>query len=274
VNARGGFVPAIVVLAAILAAACGGPKPLVTLPTGPATPAADGAAALADATAACRAAASLSAEVRLRGRIAGRRARGRLLVGVKEPASAYIDAPAPFGASAFIFAAVEDSSVLLLPRDRRVLEQGRPADVLEAVTGVALTPADLRDALTGCVGDLDPASAQQIGDTWRLLGDNPRAYLRRAAATAPWRIVAVVHRESGRPEWRAEYANFAGGLPQTIRLASADPQRFELQLSLSQVELNPALGDEVFHPTVPAGYEPVTLEQLRDAGPLAETGDR
>jgi hypothetical protein len=274
VNARAGFVPAFALLAATLASACGGPKPLVVLPTGPATPATDGADVLDSAAAACRAAVSLSAEVRLRGRIAGRRARGRLLVGVKAPASAYIDAPAPFGASAFIFAAVDGSSVLLLPRDRRVLEDGRPADVLEAVTGVALTPGDLRQALTGCVGDIDAASAQQIGDTWRVLGDNPRAYLRRESAAAPWRIVAVVHRDSGRPEWRAEYANFAGGLPQTIRLASADPQRFELQLSLSQVELNPALGDDVFHPDVPSGYDPVTLEQLREAGPLADTGDR
>jgi hypothetical protein len=227
----------------------------------------------AEATAACRAATSLSAEVRLSGRIAGRRARGRLLVGVKAPASAYIDAPAPFGASAFIFAAVADESVLLLPRDRRVLERGRPADVLEAVTGVALTPGDLRQALTGCVGDIDTAAAQQIGDAWRLVGDNPRAYLRRDTEGA-WRLVAVVHQGDGRPEWRAEYANFVNGLPQTIRLASADPQRFELQLSLSQVEVNVTLGDEVFHPAVPTGYDPVTLEQLRDAGPLADTGDR
>ncbi len=272
-NARLGFVLAAA-LSATLTQACGGPKPLVVLPTGPASPATDGAATLDTAAAACRSVSSFSAEVRLTGRIAGRRARGRLLVGVKAPASAYIDAPAPFGASAFIFAAVGESSVLLLPRDRRVLRDGRPADVLEAVTGVALTPADLRHAITGCVGDIDVSFAQQVGDTWRVIGDNPRAYLRRDAPAGPWRIVAVVHRESGRPEWRAEYADFADGLPQTIRLASAEPQRFELRLTLSQVEPNPSLGDDVFHPDVPPAYEPVSLEQLRDAGPLAETSDR
>jgi hypothetical protein len=260
-------------LAATLNAACG-TRPLITLPTGPATPAADGAEALAQATTACRGAATLSAEVRLSGRIAGRRARGRLLVGVKSPASAYIDAPAPFGASAFIFAAVDDAAVLLLPRDRRVLDRGRPADILEAVTGVALTPADLRHTLTGCADGVEAGTAQQIGSAWRMIGDNPRAYLRRETPDAPWRIVAVLHRDSGRPEWRAEYANYAAGLPQTVRLASADPQRFDLQLSLSQVEVNPPLGDDVFHPNVPAGYEPVTLEQLRAAGPLADADDR
>lgn len=251
-------------------AACGGVKPLVTLPTDPATPATDGASAWAQASAACSTASTMSTEVRLSGRIGGRRARGRLLVGVASPASAYIDAPAPFGASAFIFAAVGDSATLLLPRDRRVLENGRPSEVLEAVAGVALTPADLKQTLSGCANGVDASVAQQVGGNWRLLGSEPRAYLRRAAATAPWQIVAVSHREPGRPEWRAEYAGFVDGMPRTIRLVSADRNRFDLQLALSQVELNVALGADVFTPAVPRDYQPITLEQLRDAGPLAE----
>ena len=53
----------------------------------------------------------------------------------------------------FIFAAVDDDATLLLPRDQRVLEHGRPADVLEAVAGVPLDAGRLRATLTGCVAD-------------------------------------------------------------------------------------------------------------------------
>src|SRR5438128_1893788 len=103
----------LVLAASVLTVGCGA-KPLVTLPTVPGSPATDGADALRQATAACTAAQTMSVEMRLSGKIGGRRARGRLLIGVAAPASAYIDAPAPFGASAFIFAAVNDTSTLLL----------------------------------------------------------------------------------------------------------------------------------------------------------------
>lgn len=265
-------IAAAVVLSSVVS--CGGPRSLLVLPEGAGVPATDGSAALQQATTACTAARTLSAETRLSGRIAGRRARGRLLVGVASPASAYIDAPAPFGASAFIFAAVGDTSTLLLPRDRRMLEGGRPADVLEAVTGVAVSPQELRELLTGCVSDLDGAALRQLGDNWRLIDGPRRVYLRRDSTLASWRVVAVIHREPGQAEWRSDYADFVNDLPQTIHLASADRTRFDLQLALSGVELNVPLGDDVFHPTVPAGYQPITLEQLRDVGPLAERPDR
>lgn len=271
-NVRVWLALAAVVVVVSSGVSCGGPRPLLVLPEGAGVAVADGGAAIQQSTAACTAAQTMSAEMRLRGRIAGRRARGRLLVGVAAPASAFIDAPAPFGASAFIFAAVGDTSTLLLPRDRRMLERGRPADVLEAVTGVALSPQELRDVLTGCVSGVDGGAARQVGDHWRVI--DRRIYLRREQDAAPWRVVAVVHRDAGRPAWRSEYADFVNDLPQTIHLASDDKTRFDLQLALSQVELNAPLGDEVFHPPVPAGYQPITLEQLRDVGPLAESASR
>ena len=40
----------------------------------------------------------------------------------------------------FIFAAEQNDATLLLPRDERVLEHGRPDAVLETVTGVPLGP--------------------------------------------------------------------------------------------------------------------------------------
>jgi hypothetical protein len=258
----------LALVAALLTASCG--VPLMTLPSGQGAAAADGAEALAQALAACTAVTTISAEVGVSGKVNGRRARGRLLAGLSAPASAYLDAPAPFGASAFIFAAVENDATLLLPRDHRVLQHGHPADVLEAVTGVALGPADLRAALTGCADGGDGAAARALNESWRLIPGTSDRYLRRDRAVDPWRLVVVVHHETGRRAWRAEYRDFADNLPRTIRLSSVDGGSFDLQLRLSQVELNVPLAPDTFQPQVPAGYAPMTIEELRAAGPLAE----
>jgi hypothetical protein len=57
-------------------------------------------------------------------------------------------------------------------------------------------------------------------------------------------------------------------LPRTVRLTSIDSKRFDLRLTLSQVEVNMPLGPEVFRVQVPAGAQPITLEELKGAGPL------
>src|SRR6185436_10702890 len=113
---------------------CG--APMMKLPSGPDAPAPDAADALTQATAACRAIRTLTAEVAAGGKAAGSRFRGRLSVGVAAPASARIEAVAPFGPPVFIFTATDDDATLLLPRDDRALEHGRPAEVLNAVAGV------------------------------------------------------------------------------------------------------------------------------------------
>ncbi len=47
-------------------------------------------------------------------------------------------------------------------------------------------------------------------------------------------------------------------------------RRFDLRLALSQVEINGTLDPATFRVQVPAGAAPMTLEELRQAGPLAE----
>ena len=58
------------------------------------------------------------------------------------------------------------------------------------------------------------------------------------------------------------------GLPRSIRLASADAERFDLRLALSQVEINVTLDADAFASSVPPEPTPITLEELRGAGPL------
>jgi hypothetical protein len=188
---------------------------------------------------------------------------------VQSPASARLEAVAPFGQPVFIFVAREDDATLLLSGDDRVLEHGHPAAVLEALTGVPLDAGGLRLALTGCTRGADPARGTRLGDDWRIIPDGSDVlYLRRGPSSAPWRLVAVVHRESGQPDWRAEYRDFEGGLPRTVRFASAEKDRFNLRLALSQVETNTSLPAEAFQVRIPPSADPISLDELRRAGPL------
>ena len=262
--------PAIV-LAALLSASCS--APLMKLPSGPAVPAPDAAAALTEATAACRAASTMTAELAVSGTVGGRGLRARLLAGLASPASARLEAVAPFGQPLFIFVARGNDATLLLP-DGRVLEHGRPEAVIEAIAAVPLDATTLRIVLTGCTSAPDPTHARQLGDDWRVVPDGPReVYLHRDARSAPWRVVAAVNREADVPTWRAEYRDFSSdgalkGLPRAVRLASVGSTRFDLRLRLSQVEINETLDDAVFTVQIPANAVPITLAELRNAGPL------
>ena len=257
---------AFVLVLALLCPSCG--APLMKLPAGPGAPAADAADAIADATAACRAVSTLSAEIAVSGSVGGRRLRGRLLVGLAPPASARIEAVAPAGAPVFILVASGQDATVLLPRDDRVLEHGPAAPVLEAVAGVPLDPADLKAALTGCAQAPDSAHGRSLGNDWRVVPDGPtELYLHRNRKIGRWEVAAALHRavDGGPGDWRAEYRDVQEGLPRAIRFAGG--QRFDLSLTLSQVSLNEPLGPEVFRVQIPRSAEPITLDELRHARP-------
>jgi len=263
-----------------MAASCG--APLMKLPSGPGAPvsAADADASLAQATASCQALRTLTAEVAVSGSAGGHRLRGRLSAGVAAPASARLEAIAPFGPPLFIFVATGDEATLLLPRDDRALEHGRADAVLDAVAGVPLGAADLEAILTGCApgGEPGPVQARQFGDAWRQLtrasGDD--LYLRREKTGEPWVLAALVRR-SGSGAWRTEYRDRRNGLPRTIRVASLgdarSPGAFDLQLVLSQVETNVPLDASAFRLAIPASAAPISLDELRRNGPLAPKPD-
>ena len=132
------------------------------------------------------------------GSAGGHRLRGRLTAGLAQPASARLEAVAPFGQPVFVFVAVGNDASLLLPRDRRVLEHGTPADVLEAVSGVPLDAAQLRSLVTGCAATPDGPDASDtvaFGENWRVAPDGAdNVYFRRDTPSAPWRLVATTRR--------------------------------------------------------------------------------
>jgi hypothetical protein len=189
-----------------------------------------------------------------------------------------LEGVAPFGPPAFILAARDGSAVLLLPRDMpRVLRGAKPEDVLGALTGVSLGPADLQAILTGCVIPMPRATAGRLhtngwasidltgGATLYLQpvkasGSVGRPLSGPSSASAPgWEI-----RAAKRAGWQIEYPAWANGFPQSVRLQSDTAAAMvDLTAGLSQIETNKDLEDAAFTINVPAGAESMTLDDLR-----------
>jgi len=255
--------PAAAVL--LLAVACAPGRP--ALPTGAGQPFADAPAALDAATSVCRGVRTWTAEMSLSGQSGRQKLRGRLIAGLA-PAALYLEAVAPFGRPIFRLAARDGRATLLLPRDGRVLRDAAPADVVEALTGVALDPDQLRALVSGCVA---PAPVASGGRTypggWLAvdLGAGATAFLKRR--DGGWRI------EAGRlSDLTVEYRDALNGLPRRLRLRSEPGAVADVDLTLdvSQIEVNVAVPDRTFVIEGAADAVPMTLEELRAAGPLGD----
>ena len=264
---RRGF--GVLCLALTAAAASGCAKPRLELPSGPAQPLADAASVLDEAFRHCADLRTISLELGLSGRAGGEKVRGRLLAGLAAPSSIRLEAVAPFGQPAFILAASESRSVLLLPRDDRVLHDAPPEHILEALAGLDVGPGDLLAFLAGCPGAAPrPGSARGFDDSWAAvdLDDGAVAYMRRVDG---WHLAAIV-----RSRLRVMFEQWNGTHPLEVRLQSPttdDPGSFDLLLRLSQVERNVPLPPEAFTVDVPPDAAPITLDELRRSGPMRDT---
>ena len=268
------------VLALVLAAtvACG--RPAVRVPAGPWTPDDRARAAFDDATRACRGIRTFSAEVAVAGRSAGGRVRGRLVAGFERPGRVRLEGVAPFGAPAFILAAREERAILLLPRERRVLAGAQTQDVLEALAGLKRSADDLLALLGGCVASaIEPSGGSVNPSGWMTvdLGAGLSTFLRRDGGV--WRLMRGLQRgdTASSPPWMVEYGEFVSGFPALIRLqdVTASPAgesaATDLTLRVSQRDVNVAIPAAAFDLAVPAGYEAMSLDELRERGPLADT---
>jgi hypothetical protein len=263
-----------VLLVALAAASCA-PK-LTKLPSGPGSLAPDTARVLLESLSNCQRVQSLTAEIGVSGSVGGQRIRARLIGGFTT-SSARLEAAAPFGAPVFIFVATGRDGTLFLPRDRRVVEHGDPAELLAAIAGVPLGPSEMVRTLTGCSIPDRLESPMAIGDNWRTSASagGAKIYMHRDGPTAPWRLVTVFHPGDGpRWNWRADYDDFHDGLPRVVRLVSADPRRFNLQLTLSQLETNVQLKPDVFRVEVPSDAERISVEELKRLGPFSAPKSR
>ena len=241
------------------------------VPTGPGTVEPTLAQAYQASVAPCRDLRSLTADIKLSGRVDGRRVRGTLQVGLTRDGGVRIEAVAPFGAPIFTIAGRADAGTLWLPRSQEVVHAA-PAEILEALTGVALPPSGLFEIVTAC-----PAADDAVVKAERFTTPDLARVSLRSGADVWWRPgVSPLHPLGARRAGAlVEYRAFAGDRPQTLRLGAAPDtagsgggSRADLSLTLQQVETNAALGDEAFTLAVPDSAKVLTLSELRQAGVL------
>jgi outer membrane lipoprotein-sorting protein len=239
-----------------------------TMPSDAGVPMADAAAAWQQASSACAGVRSMTAELALSGRAAGTRLRGRIQAGFDTPGRIRLEGVAPFGQPIFILAADAARATLLLPRDERVVTAASASEILEALAGVRLEPDTLRAVLAGCVTTGAPTGATEHGDVARFaFADGSAVFARRNAAG--WRIVAGVARP-----FLVEYPDrqSAGLWPSRVRISRDLPggDSVDLTIGLAQIETNMTLPPEAFRVDVPPSAVPMTVDQLRQAGPLGD----
>lgn len=237
-----------------------------TLPVGPGSPFPDFEEAFAEVITRCCTLKTLLAELKLSGRVGDIRLRGRVLAGLAEPGAVRLEGLAPFGQPPFIFVAQPGRAALLMPRESRALVGSSAIDILGALTGIALTPDDLRYVLSGCLPKTVQArTGVAYGQDWWTIetSDGSLVYLRRVGDFR--RIVAV--RRSG---WLSEYSELSGRVPAQVRLTSLNPASGSVDLTvlLSQVRINTTLDAATFVLDIPPDAVPMTLSELRARGPL------
>jgi outer membrane lipoprotein-sorting protein len=209
---------------------------------------------------------TMTAELGLSGRAGGTRMRGRVQAGFQSPGRIRLEGVAPFGQPVFILVADGTRATLLLPRDERVVRASEPAEILEALAGVRLDPDALRAVLAGCTMTAAPTAATGHGEIVRFQFPGGTVYARRNGNDL--RIVAAETQS-----FLIEYpdAFVAGSLfPRRVRISrsGAGADNVDLTIALSQVESNISLPDAAFTIDVPPGTMPMTIADLRAAGPL------
>jgi hypothetical protein len=206
----------------------------------------------------------MAAVLSISGRAGRSRFRANVDAGFEAPGRVRLELPAP-GKPLFTFVANGSESTLVLPREGRVLRNAPPAATLDALAGVPLEPDELREIVTGCgFGSGKPSDGRAFDGGWASVAvDGATNWLRQAGGV--WRIAAAA-----RGPVDVRYDDFVNGRPSTIRFRTSPQQggaASDLTIRLSQVDVNEPLGPEVFRVEVPADAKPLTLEELREAGP-------
>jgi len=254
---------ALCIAASVALGACAARR--ISLPADPGAPFPDFVETYRAVTAACAGVRTLTAELALAGRAGAGRVRGRAIVGFAQPDSMRLEGVAPFGPPAFILAARGANATLVLPRDNRVVRGAPPEEILDAMTGVALSPADLQAVLTGCVVPVGAPVAGRIHQNgWASIdvGDGATLYLQREGSA--WRL-----RAGRRRGWQIEYPAWQGAFPSAVRLTSSSGSvDVDLTATVSQLETNVPLDQAAFAVDAPPGAIELSVAELREAGPL------
>jgi hypothetical protein len=210
----------------------------------------------------------MTASLALSGKAGSTKLRGRIDAGFAAPASARLEGIPPFGKPVFVLVAGDGRGTLVLTREDRVLRDAPPEQIVEALAGVTLAPDALRTIVAGCgFPDAAPTAGSELragADDWVVLTmPDGTCYLRRS--NAAWRLAAAT-----RGPLTVRYDDFQAGRPAAIAIRATASGRVtaDIRLRLSDVETNVTLDPRTFVADLPTDPVPLTLEELRRAGPL------
>ncbi len=231
-------------------------------PTGPSAPASDAVGIWQQATAACRNISAFTAEIHISGRAGvDHRAlpKATLISAFTSHDEIRIEASRFLVGSVLVLAGNADVATLRLPTEKRVV-QARADEIVEALTGLRLTPRDLLAVLSGClVPSLDAPRGERFSpDTIAVTLGATRAYLQRVDAV--WRVV-----HGDRADMAVDYRASAGPWPSHVRVvsAAAASEPFDVNFDIDRVVIDPpSLSPAAFHLDA-AGYAPMSLAELR-----------
>jgi outer membrane lipoprotein-sorting protein len=257
------WVAVLACLATAFASGCGAPKG-IALPGGPGTPAPDAAAAYQEAVLDCHGVRTLTVTLGLSGRVGATRLRGNVDAGFDGPDKIRLEMRPPIGRPIFILVAPGANATLYLTRENRVLRNAPTPAVVEALVGLRLDGAELRALVSGCgFGVAEPSGGRSFDGQWiAVTTGSATTYLRQSEGR--WRIFAAT-----REGLTVLYSEFSSGRASALQL-EAPVSKANLTARLSDMNINLPLEPSVFEVNVPAAAEPLTLEELRRAGPLGQ----
>jgi hypothetical protein len=212
----------------------------------------------------CRQVRTIELMLAISGKTGDTSLRGRVRGALAQPGSLRLEGLSPFGPPGFVLVAGEKPAVLVLPRERRVITNATSRDLLEALAGLALSPADFLAVITGClVPDPRPLGAQTYGNGWvgvDLEGDATLFFDRVDDVS-----VMVAGR---RPGLMVEYDDHMRGLPRRVRVqtSGAGMATTDLTAAISQVSINVEIDARAFVPSVPDSFVSMSLEALQETG--------
>jgi hypothetical protein len=253
--------------AALLTCSSACASALFVPPAGPGEPAPDAAAAFAEATRACRGVASVKASLRVSGRIGGERLPTTIDIATgATPTGIRLEGHAA-DRNLFRLAGTTEEATLYLDDGHRAAT-GRPEDLTDALMGVKLGPGRWLALLTGCVATPpDFMSGARYGADLAVTTPSGRVFL--ALADGAWHAVHGTF-----DGLVVTYRRFSSTLPDEWRLSSEtgrDPS-VALSVSVDHMTAGGPIAASVFTLTLPDDVTPMTLDELRQSGPLRRKG--
>ena len=253
--------------AAILTCTSACASALFVPPVGPGEPAPGAAAAWAEATRVCGGVTTYKASLRVSGHIGGERLPTTIDIATGATATGIRLEGRAADRKIFLLAGTADEATLYLDDGHRSAT-GRPEDLTDALMGVKLGPGRWLALLTGCVAaPPDFISGARYGANLGVTTPGGRVFLARENGV--WRNV---HGEFD--GLVVTYRRFSSAFPDEWRLKSEpgrDPS-IELSVRVDDIASGQPIAPSVFTLALPDDVTPMTLDDLRQSGPLHRKG--